>query len=441
MTKSHYQKGFANVIFALVIGALAVVAGAFIDHKVSQTAPMAPQASGPVLAGGINYPTGGGTYRLASSISSTQTTIKLSSFKEPTSNIPYTMSYLNASQEYATIDAQTTISEFVSFTGITQNTDGTAVLTGVTRGLSRSFPYTASTTFQTAHSAQSTLVLSNPPQLYNDIYTYIQNATYAGTVDMTTSVKGIAQRATGAQAAAHAADGSGGTTAPLVLSASIASSTRTANTAQVVVASSTDGYIDLSYIDTTKILRSPDLTGTTTMATSTSFFKNGIALMAIGKNFQVTTNTGTSTFTVPSGVNRILVTICAGGGTSPGQASNIVGATGGAGGCGIKSVDVTGTSSVIYYVGSASTWSTFGVNGFYFSCSPGANAVGGGSQDGGTGGTCTGADLNIHGGRGSPDLGVSGLVSGGNQQAGASYFGGDGAWGSGTNQGVAIFNW
>lgn len=118
--------------------------------------------------GGTFNPTGGQTYRLQSSISSTQTSITLSSFKEPVSNLKYTMSYLNSDIEYGTIDPQNNNSkEYVSFTGITQNADGTATLTGVTRGLGFSYPYTASTTLQQPHSGQSIFILSNPPQLYN----------------------------------------------------------------------------------------------------------------------------------------------------------------------------------------------------------------------------------------------------------------------------------
>lgn len=126
---------------------------------------------------------GAGTYRLQSSISSTQTTVTLSSFKEPISNIAYTMSYLNSSIEYATIDPQNTTSkEFVSFTGITQNADGTALLTGVTRGLSPSYPFTASSTFRTAHSGQSIFILSNPPQLYNQFYNLSNVSTSTNTL-------------------------------------------------------------------------------------------------------------------------------------------------------------------------------------------------------------------------------------------------------------------
>ena len=121
------------------------------------------------MLGATNYnPTGGGTYRLQSSITSTQTTVPLSSFKEPVSNLAYTMSYLNSSIEYGTIEpSNNTNKEFISFTGITQNSDGSATLTGVTRGLSFSYPYTASTTFQQAHAGQTIFILSNPPQLTN----------------------------------------------------------------------------------------------------------------------------------------------------------------------------------------------------------------------------------------------------------------------------------
>lgn len=119
---------------------------------------------------GTFNPTGGGTYRLQSSIGGSDTSLTLTSFKEPTSAIPYTMTYLNSSIEYATVEPQSNNKEFISFTGITQNSDGTATLTGLARGLGFSYPFTASTTLQQPHSGQSILILSNPPQLYNQFY-------------------------------------------------------------------------------------------------------------------------------------------------------------------------------------------------------------------------------------------------------------------------------
>lgn len=135
----------------------------------------------PVKFGDYN-PTGGQTYRLQSSVGTTDSSMTLTSFKEPVSNIKYTMSYLNSSIEYATIDpSNSTSKEFVSFTGITQNSDNTATLTGVTRGLGFSYPYTASTTLAQPHSGQSIFILSNPPQLTNQYYNLNNNATTSPT--------------------------------------------------------------------------------------------------------------------------------------------------------------------------------------------------------------------------------------------------------------------
>ncbi len=112
-------------------------------------------------------PAGGQTYNLNSSISSTATSITLSSFAEPVSGVLYTMVLLNTSIMYGTIQPKTSSSEFISFTGITQNADGTATLTGVTRGLAKKYPYTASATFQLPHSGQSPFILSDAPQVFS----------------------------------------------------------------------------------------------------------------------------------------------------------------------------------------------------------------------------------------------------------------------------------
>lgn len=130
---------------------------------------------------GAFSPTGGATYRLQSSINSSATTIKLSSFKEPVSLLPYTMTYLNTAIAYGTINPGiSNRSEFVSFTGITQNSDGTATLTGVSRGLSRSYPYTASTTLQLVHPGQSIFILSDSPQLFNEYAVKRNDETISG---------------------------------------------------------------------------------------------------------------------------------------------------------------------------------------------------------------------------------------------------------------------
>jgi hypothetical protein len=125
-------------------------------------------------------PFGGQTYNLNSSISSTATTITLVSFLEPVSNVPYTMALLNTDIVYATIQPKTTSSEFISFTGITQNADGTATLTGVTRGLAKKYPFTSSATFQLPHSGQSPFIISDAPQVFNKYVTLEDAETITG---------------------------------------------------------------------------------------------------------------------------------------------------------------------------------------------------------------------------------------------------------------------
>ena len=121
------------------------------------------------------FPAGLQTYNLQSSISSTQTTITLTSFKVPVSGADVTMSLMNTSVAFGTIAPKTTQSEFISFTGITQNADGTATLTGVTRGLDRTYPLTTNATFKLPHAGASQFIISDAPQVFNK-YSVIENA-------------------------------------------------------------------------------------------------------------------------------------------------------------------------------------------------------------------------------------------------------------------------
>lgn len=142
------------------------------------------------LAGSFN-PTGAGTYLTQNSLSASQTTITISAstpFNEPASNIPYTMAYLNSNIEYGTLNpasGQPGIdnSEFIAFTGITQNTNGTATLTGVTRGLART-PGTggcvASSTLAHAYPSQTKFILSNSPCFYSQYAVKQNNETILG---------------------------------------------------------------------------------------------------------------------------------------------------------------------------------------------------------------------------------------------------------------------
>jgi hypothetical protein len=216
-----------------------------------------------VIAGNFN-PVGGGTYRLQNSIGSSNSTINLSSFAEPISGIPYTMTYLNTSKGYATLDPQLpTKSEFISFTGITQNTNGTAQLTGVTRGISRVIGTNgcvASTTLASSHSGQSSLILSNSPCFYNEFAVKSNNETITGQWTFSTfpitpttpisspTTTGMVQIATQLQAASSTQYGSSGSY--VVLSAQNSTSTYNSATAGLrAVITQNNGKIDNNFIN------------------------------------------------------------------------------------------------------------------------------------------------------------------------------------------------
>jgi len=123
---------------------------------------------------------GAGTYTLSSSISSTATSILLTSFLEPVTGTPYTMVLLNTDIVYATIAPKTNSSEFISFTGITQNANGTATLTGVTRGLAKKYPFTTDSAYKLPHSGQSQFILSDAPQVFEKYGSIENTETLAG---------------------------------------------------------------------------------------------------------------------------------------------------------------------------------------------------------------------------------------------------------------------
>jgi hypothetical protein len=200
-------------------------------------------------------PFGAQTYFLGSSISSTATTVLLSSFLEPVTGTPYTMALLNTDIAYGTIAPRTASAEFISFTGITQNSNGTATLTGVVRGLAKKSPFTTDSAYKLPHSGQSQFIISDAPQVFNKYVTlentetitgkktfpaggnanapvsgtvyaaptadleyaskkYVDDIAIAGAPDATTTVKGIVEIAT--QAEVDAGTATGGTGASIV---------------------------------------------------------------------------------------------------------------------------------------------------------------------------------------------------------------------------------
>lgn len=122
----------------------------------------------------------GQSFTLASSISSTQTTILLTSFKVPVSGTDITMASMGTSVAYGTLAPGTSSAELISFTGVTQNADGTATLTGVTRGLDKEYPYAEDSNFKQPHAGQTIFILSDAPQVFNQYPAKVNDETITG---------------------------------------------------------------------------------------------------------------------------------------------------------------------------------------------------------------------------------------------------------------------
>lgn len=96
-----------------------------------------------------------------------------------------------------TIDPKLTgYEEINGFTGIVDNGNNTATLTGLSRNLLGKAPYTASSAGGKAHGSSAVVVFSNNPQMYQGIIAYINGIALAGTVNATTSLQGLVQLAT-----------------------------------------------------------------------------------------------------------------------------------------------------------------------------------------------------------------------------------------------------
>lgn len=127
---------------------------------------------------GAQNAVGGRVYTLSGSgISASATSLGLTSFKVAGADIKLGMSDFGDLGCGTIEPGNATRQEFVSFTGVTQNADSTATLTGISRGLSPVSPYTASTTQQRSHSGASQFVISNSPPCFYEAYANVKNDT------------------------------------------------------------------------------------------------------------------------------------------------------------------------------------------------------------------------------------------------------------------------
>lgn len=408
-------------------------------------------------------PVGATQFTLAGAgINSTQTTIPLSSFTTPDGR-PLTMAMFG-SIGYGALEPQTTAKlEDITFNGITQNSNGTATLTGVTRGNDFVTPYLPSSNLAYSHAGGATFILTNTAGFYGGQFAFLNNnQTFSGNINFTgqttftnfpispsiststVNLPGISQLATPAQQAGGIATSTNGTNAPLVLASQYATSTYVSKnqTANMVPVLNSFGHLDPGFVASSTQF---SVTGTTTLSATSSVSIGAFPAWDIGKQEAIFTNTGTSTFIVPSGISEVSVEVVGGGGGSN-NASGSGSPGAGGGGYSTKIVNVSATTSIQLFVGTGGItgqgqWSTFGTNGFYLyatggtsnevagcgfngdinSCgTPGGvqvstGAIGGSSFLGG-GGTPSTSGQNYGGGGGGPsnsnsgNTGASGIV-------------------------------
>lgn len=223
---------------------------------------------------------------------------------------------------------------------------------------------------------------------------YANSLSFGAIPQASETAGGFVELATGIEAASSTSSGS---SARLVLPASLATSTYNSATAPLkVVVTGNDGKIDPNFITITE--------GSLNLGTTTQIGDFN-AWDGFFKQKQIITTTGTSTFSVPSGVTKLWVEVQGPGGHGGGSAADLgAGEGGGAGGYAQEIVDVSATTSFPVFIGegggSTGNRTTFGTLGIEF-----MNCTGGSQGDnstqyagpGGAGGTCTGGDINIAG--------------------------------------------
>lgn len=228
-------------------------------------------------------PIGGVTYNLAGAgASPSATSIVLQSFTVPQTGQPILDADLSETFYLTLEPGNRTRQEVVSCTTVVQNSSS-VTLSGCLRGLSPISPYTASTSLQFSHAGGSSVIFSDPPQLFNEYVakkndetvtgilsvswplasTTVASRGYAdylafngaGVIDATSIARGIVELATGLEAASSTSVGSAGN---LSIPSSISTSTFNTATAPLkVVVTQNNGKIDPYFIATSSLYAIP----------------------------------------------------------------------------------------------------------------------------------------------------------------------------------------
>lgn len=126
-------------------------------------------------------PIAGNTYNLAGSgITASQSTITLQSLTIKQTGYKILDSDLSEIFYLTLEPGSNTRQEIVSCSTVTQNSGGTATLSGCSRGLLPFYPYSASSTYAFSHGGGTQAIFSDPPQLFNQLGYLDNNNTWSG---------------------------------------------------------------------------------------------------------------------------------------------------------------------------------------------------------------------------------------------------------------------
>ena len=268
--------GMAYITIGLLLGGEAPY-----QSPVTEPAPYSVEPAPELENLGANNAVGGKLYYLSGAgVTAAATTITLTNFDMAGATQNLVMADFGSLGCGTIQPGSATKQEFISFTGVTQNSDGTAQLTGVSRGLAPVPPYTASTTLQTSHAGGSQFVVSNSPPCFYEGYAqltqdeaitglwnfnsylptttisatsstqftnkaYVDSIANQGAATSTKTNGGIVELATGAEAAAGAALV---TASPFVIDTSISSASSTAGENRAVI-TNINGKIDPTFLN------------------------------------------------------------------------------------------------------------------------------------------------------------------------------------------------